>query len=76
VRHKHVNLVDLVEWGRSSGENGGKKVRIFGSVKELSQYSKETNNIFRNDLNEHIDEGGVVLRHLLPRLFNKRSPST
>ena len=75
MRHRHVNLVDLIEWGRSGGENGGKKVRIFGSVKELSQYSKETGKIFRNDLDEHIDEGGVVLRHLLRRLFSKRPPS-
>ncbi len=72
VRCRHVNLVDLVEWARNGGESGGKKVRIFHSVKELSQYSKETHKIFRNDLDEDAEEGGVVLRHLLRRLFSKR----
>ena len=72
VRHRHVNLVDLIEWGRNGGESGGRKVRIFRSVKELRQYSNETHKIFRNDLDEDAKEGGVILRHLLRRLFRKR----
>jgi hypothetical protein len=70
-----VNLVDLIEWGRNGGEGGGKKVRVFHSVEELSEYSKETKKIFRNDLAEDADEGGVVLRHLLRRLFTRRQSS-
>lgn len=34
VRSRHVNLVDLIEWGRRGGESVAKKVRIFRSVAE------------------------------------------
>ncbi len=34
----------------------GKKVRIFRSIKELSQYSKKIHKIFQNDLNESAEE--------------------
>ncbi len=33
-----------------------KKVRIFRSIKELSQYSKKIHKIFQNDLNENAEE--------------------
>ncbi|KAI9728822.1 MAG: hypothetical protein M1834_007209 [Cirrosporium novae-zelandiae] len=72
VRHRHVNLIDLIEWGRKGGESGGKEVRVFGNIAELSEYSKRTHKIFQNTLNEDKDDGGVILRHLLGRLFNKR----
>ena len=35
VRGRHVNIIDLIEWGRS----GGKHVQVFRTVKELSDYS-------------------------------------
>jgi len=44
--------------GRNGGDSEGKKVRIFRSVKELSQYSKEIHKIFQNDLDEGAEEGG------------------
>lgn len=74
VRNRHVNLVDLIEWGRNGGKESGaaKKVRVFRSVGELAEYSRTTHKIFRNDLDENAKEVNVVLRHLLRRLFNKK----
>ena len=60
----------MIEWGRAGREGRSKKIRIFKSVQELRDYSKETQKIFRNDLDKDTDDGGVVLRHLLRRLFN------
>jgi hypothetical protein len=61
----HVNIVDLIEWGRSGSEE---KVQTFRDVAELRAYTKETRKIFRNTF----DEGGnVVLRHLLRKIFRE-----
>lgn len=38
VRARHVNMVDLIENGRSQG----KPVLIFRSVEELSDYTRES----------------------------------
>lgn len=43
------------------------QVRIFETVKELSEYSYEENKIYRKD---QIGQG-VVLRHLLRRLASE-----
>jgi len=61
VRHRHVNIVDLLQWAR---EREVGQVRIFKTVKELSEYSYEERKIYRKDQSEQ----GVVLRHLLRHL--------
>jgi len=66
VRRTHVNIVDLIEWGRS---NSKKKVQTFGTVTELRAYTKETGKIFRNTLKQK--GGNVVLRHLLRKIFSE-----
>jgi hypothetical protein len=58
-------MIDLIHWGR----NGGKRVQVFRTVRELSSYSRKTHKIFQNTLKES-EEGGVVLRHLLRHLFS------
>lgn len=62
-------MVDLIDWGRRSGEGGDREVQLFGSVEELSRYSKRTGKIFRNTLSEDSGGSGVVLRHLLRPLL-------
>ncbi|KFZ20244.1 hypothetical protein V501_00256 [Pseudogymnoascus sp. VKM F-4519 (FW-2642)] len=64
VRTRHVNVVDLIEWGRKGGDIGETNIQIFKSVTELSEYSKRTGKVFRNNLASS-DNGNVVLRHLL-----------
>lgn len=39
----HVNLCDLLD---STGREGGGRVRVFGSVKELREYTLNTRKIF------------------------------
>ncbi|KAF1963906.1 hypothetical protein BU23DRAFT_440867, partial [Bimuria novae-zelandiae CBS 107.79] len=65
VRNYHVNLIDLIHWGR----NGGQRVKIFHTVRELRDYSVENKKIFKNTLKEASEGGGVVLRHLLRHLW-------
>ncbi|KAH8663688.1 hypothetical protein BGZ60DRAFT_379420 [Tricladium varicosporioides] len=64
VRRTHVNIVDLIEWGRSNSEE---KVRTFSDVAELRAYTKETGKIFRNTFDQ--EDSNVVLRHLLRKIF-------
>ncbi|PMD60523.1 uncharacterized protein K444DRAFT_394650 [Hyaloscypha bicolor E] len=64
VRRTYVNIVDLIEWGRSGSEE---KVQTFYDVAELRAYTKETGKIFRNTFNQ--EGGNVVLRHLLRKIF-------
>ncbi|KAK7221888.1 hypothetical protein V2G26_009891 [Clonostachys chloroleuca] len=66
ARNKHVNIVDLIDWGRNQS---GKKVRIFRDVDQLRTYTRETGKIFRNPYDEGEDGGNMVLRHLLRRIF-------
>ncbi|KAL3428261.1 hypothetical protein PVAG01_01770 [Phlyctema vagabunda] len=66
ARRTHVNIVDLIEWGRSGSEE---KVRTFRNVAELRNYTKETRKIFRNTFDQ--EGGNVVLRHLLRKIFQE-----
>ncbi|KAL8653158.1 MAG: hypothetical protein Q9210_002259 [Variospora velana] len=60
VRGRHVNIIDLIEWGRS----GGKHVQIFRTVKELSDYSYNSQKIYSKQAVDEM-EAGAVLKHLL-----------
>ncbi|MCQ6513298.1 hypothetical protein NPN18_26390, partial [Vibrio parahaemolyticus] len=62
----HVNIVDLIEWGRSDSQG---KVRTFRNVEELRAYTRETGKVFRNTLDQ--ESGNVVLRHLLRKIFQE-----
>lgn len=62
----HVNIVDLIEWGRRR-ENTEERVQTFRNLAELRVYTKETGKIFRNTFDE--ESGNVVLRHLLRKIF-------
>ncbi|TAQ88222.1 hypothetical protein B7494_g3444 [Chlorociboria aeruginascens] len=64
VRRTHINIIDLIEWGRSNRKD---KVRTFNKVAELQAYTKETNKIFNNRSDQ--EGGNGVLRHLLRKIF-------
>lgn len=64
ARRTHVNIVDLIEWGRS---NSKEKVQTFRDVAKLRAYTKDTGKIFRNTFDK--EDGNVVLRHLLRKIF-------
>ncbi|RDW74148.1 hypothetical protein BP5796_07590 [Coleophoma crateriformis] len=64
VRRTHVNIIDLIEWGRSDNED---KVQTFRDVAQLRAYTKETRKIFSNTFDG--EGGNVVLRHLLRKIF-------
>ncbi|KAI1126972.1 hypothetical protein F5Y10DRAFT_243620 [Nemania abortiva] len=66
VRRTHVNIVDLIEWGRRRGNTEG-RARTFRSEAELRAYTKDTRKIFRNRFDQ--EDGNVVLRHLLRNIF-------
>jgi triacylglycerol esterase/lipase EstA (alpha/beta hydrolase family) len=66
VRRTHVNIVDLIEWGRRRGDNE-EQVQTFRTLPELRTYTKETGKIFRNTFDR--EDGNVVLRHLLRKIF-------
>ncbi|KAL6788582.1 hypothetical protein J3E68DRAFT_122799 [Trichoderma sp. SZMC 28012] len=73
LRTTHVNIVDLIDWGRKGGdENEGKKVRIFKSVEELANYSVKSRKIFFKEQLKEYRGGNVVLKHLLRVFFTKR----
>lgn len=66
MRRTHVNIVDLIEWGRRRGDNE-EPVQTFPSVAKLRKYIKKTGKFFHNTLNQ--EDGNVVLRHLLRKLI-------
>jgi hypothetical protein len=68
VRRTHVNIVDLVEWGRKRGTSD-ERVQTFRDVKGLRAYIKETRKIFRNTFDKDGKNSNVVLRHLLRKIF-------
>ena len=45
-RRTHVNIVDLIEWGRSNSEE---KVQTFRNVAELRVYTRERQDILQHD---------------------------
>ncbi|KFZ19198.1 hypothetical protein V502_03790 [Pseudogymnoascus sp. VKM F-4520 (FW-2644)] len=72
VRTRHVNIVDLIEWGREGGDISETNIQIFNSVTALSEYTKRTGKVFRNNLASS-GNGNVVLEHLLRlRSFKSR----
>ncbi|KAJ5857282.1 hypothetical protein N7455_008176 [Penicillium solitum] len=72
VRGVFVNIVDLIAWARSGSTNN--RVQRFSSLEKLRKYTKKTNKIFQNNLDEGDDDGNVVLRHLLRFIF-RATPS-
>lgn len=66
MRRTHVDIVDLIEWGRSDNKE---KVQTFRDVAELRAHTKETGKVFRNTFDE--EDGNVVLRHLLRKIFRE-----
>lgn len=66
LRKTHVNIVDLVEWGRKQDVDA-KRVRVFASMNELREYSKATSKFFRDTI-----RGSCVLRHLLRNFFTEK----
>ncbi|KAL7942831.1 hypothetical protein V8C42DRAFT_140582 [Trichoderma barbatum] len=72
LRNTHVNIVDLIAWGRrGGGENEGRKVQVFKTVEDLGKYTRETNKVFaKADLLQY-NGGNVVLKHLLRVIFSK-----
>jgi hypothetical protein len=64
VRKTHVNIVDLIEWGRSDRRE---KVQTFDTMGDLRDYTKDTGKVFRNRFVG--EDRNVVLRHLLPDIF-------
>ncbi|KAK0716267.1 hypothetical protein B0H67DRAFT_488228 [Lasiosphaeris hirsuta] len=69
VRKTHVNIVDLIQWGRGGGSEDA-SVRVFESFKALRRYTLRTRKFFpRNKVANKQGETNVVLRHLLRRFF-------
>lgn len=66
VRGRHINIVDLIQWAREEEEV---KVKIFRTIRELSNYSYNTGKIYHKDQLG----AGVVLRHLLRHLHKAQS---
>ncbi|CAK7216926.1 hypothetical protein SBRCBS47491_002989 [Sporothrix bragantina] len=68
LRQTHVNIVDLIEWGRN-GQPTDHPVEVYGTILELSDYTFATNKIFPADkVRDDDGETNIVLRHLLRRL--------
>lgn len=67
MRSRHVNILDLIEWGR----DGGKYVQIFRTVKELGAYSFENNKIYSKSARNQL-KAGAVLKNLLRDLVAAR----
>ncbi|KAF1809571.1 hypothetical protein P152DRAFT_153006 [Eremomyces bilateralis CBS 781.70] len=70
VRRTHVNIVDLIEWGRKRGDKE-KRVQTFQTVAELREYCSRTGKIFSNTTDRK--DSNVVLRHLLRKLLGESS---
>ena len=70
MRRTHVNIIDLIEWGRGHG-NTKERVQTFRNVAELRKYTKRTGKVFRNTFDCDQKDGNVVLRHLLRKLFRQ-----
>ena len=62
-------MIDLIQWARSGGEANSYRVKDFPTVRELSEYSLQTNKIFRRKRAKNSEEDGIVFRHLLRHLL-------
>jgi hypothetical protein len=67
IRNTHVNIVDLIEWGRCGDSHN--TVRVFNTKQELQEYTMETEKYFPQSSVHNNGETNVVLRHLLRRFF-------
>lgn len=66
MRKTHVNIVDLIEWGRRRGDNE-EPIQTFPDVASLRTYTKRTHKIFHNAFEQGNSNG--VLRHLLRKIY-------
>lgn len=65
----HVNIVDLIAWGRGSDGQGA--VRVFDTLKQLKDYSLSNGKVFPLSDVESGGETNIVLRHLLRRFVSR-----
>ncbi|KAH6603216.1 hypothetical protein Trco_007991 [Trichoderma cornu-damae] len=73
LRNTHVNIVDLIAWGRkgggeSDGEASSSLIQVFRSVEQLREYTLSSGKVFAKDQLNEYKGGNVVLRHLLRHL--------
>ena len=66
MRKTHVNIIDLIEWGRKRGDTE-KKVQTFRKLEELQDYTKETKKFFHFSPDQ--EDKNVVLSNLLRVIF-------
>ncbi|OTA04006.1 hypothetical protein A9Z42_0045440 [Trichoderma parareesei] len=73
LRNTHVNIVDLVHWGRKGGEEAEDNTapEVFKSLQELKDYTFRNHKVFEQEQLREYNGGNVVLRHLLRRLFSR-----
>ncbi|KAK0614511.1 hypothetical protein B0T14DRAFT_570443 [Immersiella caudata] len=68
VRNTHVNIVDLIAWGRAGGSESG--VTVFKTKDHLRSYTIATEKYFpQNEVKNEKGETNIVLRHLLRKIF-------
>lgn len=71
LRRTHVNIVDLIEWGRS-GRPADNPVTVYRTVEELRVYTMREGKVFpQHEVQRDDGETNIVLRHLL-RDFRRR----
>ncbi|EPE07507.1 zinc finger protein 135-like protein [Ophiostoma piceae UAMH 11346] len=69
VKKTHVNIVDLIDWGRA-GSPASRPVKIFKNVFGLSAYTRESAKIFpRGQVVSREGHKNIVLKHLLRTIF-------
>jgi hypothetical protein len=69
VRNKHVNIVDLIQWGREGG--GDEPVKVFVKEADLVNYSIFHGKIFpQGAVRDDEGDTNIVLRHLLRRFLS------
>ena len=66
MRGIYVNIVDLIDWARSTGDDS--EIQLSHNLEELRVYTKATRKIFRNNLHQ-TGNGNTVLRHLLRFIY-------
>ncbi|KAL7799951.1 hypothetical protein V8C37DRAFT_366123 [Trichoderma ceciliae] len=72
LRNTHVNIVDLIDWGRRrGGEDEASSIEVFRSVEELRKYTLDRDKVFAMRELKEYKGGNVVLRHLLRHLLEK-----
>ncbi|PTB63447.1 hypothetical protein BBK36DRAFT_38175, partial [Trichoderma citrinoviride] len=68
LKKTHVNIVDLVDWAKRGGEESGKKVKVFRSMAQLSEYTRSTNKIFPKSQTKNSEGRNIVLKFLLRQI--------